>query len=175
MTTPIVHLHLDVHLEDLAADRLAELLRSISDALTPTAPPLAPPAPPVPEPAEPAPPPDDDEPPSLTCSCGKTFLHRQGLASCRRSHETVQCECGRTLSRTGLGPHRRSCPGPPPPEPAAAFYPFEKQEPAPARHQPDAKPTTTKSAPSGIPFERRPFNPDQARAAAAGASFTAEE
>lgn len=137
----VVHLHIEIPLDGDARRQLADVLADIANSLG-----AAPAVAAVSEVSEaPASSPVEEgvQPDPLACAtCGRTFGDKRGARACERSHETATCDrCGRTLSKSGYGPHRKHCQGTPPGPPT---------------------------------FERRPFDPDEARRRAAAAAIGEE-
>lgn len=138
MTVLHLHIHLD-HITDNTAQAIRLILDGIEaglaadeiDEIDDTPEPPAPPGPTVTIPEIILPDEHDAHQAAqqLVCStCGTTrYTDLRGLRSHERSHETVLCDCGRTISRTGIGPHRKHCPGPPTP-PATERRPFDPEE-----------------------------------------------
>lgn len=152
--TAVVHLH--IHLEHIT-DNTARAIRLILDGIEAglaadqidTTEPPPPPAASITIPEIILPDEVDQAGRQLVCStCGTTrYTDLRGLRSHERSHETILCHCGRTISRSGLGPHRKHCPGPP---------------------------TNPVEEPVHPTVDRRSFDPDEARRRAARAAIGEE-
>jgi hypothetical protein len=103
------------------------------------------------------------EPDELSCSfpgCTETFTQANHLKLHRRGHETKACQwCGRQVGAAGLASHERRCDD----RPVEAG---QRVTPPPLAREPSL-PDRTPLVPDLGPIERRPFDPDAVRAAAA--------
>lgn len=104
------------------------------------------------------------EPDELACQhpgCGETFTQANHLKLHQRSHQTKACQwCGRHVSVAGLASHERRCDARPVEADMRVTPPALAREPS--------LPNRTPIIPDMGPIERRPFDADAARAAAAG-------
>lgn len=94
--------------------------------------------------------------------CGETFTAPHHLKLHERGHKTATCPyCGHVYGLAGMSSHKKACPK----------RPVEEQRvepPPPRRPELEPQPSSEPLMPTLGPIERRPFDPERARAAAMG-------